>query len=779
VNDLKLLSPHLKIPHRLVLGFNCWFSWVSLLTAQESPAWVSLFNGKDLSGWSLKGDAGKAYVENGEIVCHVTANTKEHTFVCTNDTFADFILEMDVKIDGDFNTGISFRASDALPGAPVKLWSYMVKIDPTPRKWTGGIFEDFGQVWQWLNTLEGNALGREAFKIGAWNRFRLEALGPHIRVWVNGVPTANLVDDRYTSGCIALKIHWTGNFPEREKILAHFKDVRILTTHPEHFARESNLPVTTTVDESGITVPSGFRALLVADDLVGGTNRPGDKLRFLAVGPDSEIYAKSVKGGIIALRDGNGDSRADSIEEFGSGGGTGIALHDGWLYSSTNSAINRYKYTPGSLKPAGEPELIVHGLPAEGAHEAKAFAFDDEGHLLVEVGSPSNGFGTPDRKEGAKGSDPAEFLKTHAGFWRFDANKRGQAFADGFHYATGLRHAVAVAWNPVSKTFFTVMMGRDQLSTVAPQYYDALDNAERVAEELHRVDEGANFGWPFTYYDPVKKARMLSPEYGGDNRLRAESGRYPDPLVAFPAHWAALQMVFYTGTHFPPKYRCGAFIAFHGSWNRAPLPQGGYNVCFVPFDAQGNPTGGYEVFADGFSGQDHPFTDVNDARFRPCGVALGPDGTLYLGDTEKGRLWRIIYTGQPRPVWSRSAATARSGAGQAATILNDSSPGVRLYQTFCATCHMANGGGVPAMQPSLKGSAVVAGEADRLVRVLLEGPAAVLPMDREHYQNVMPAFANLSDGDLAEIINYLRRTFAPKASLVIPAQVAGQRGPHP
>jgi len=322
-------------------------------------------------------------------------------------------------------------------------------------------------------------------------------------------------------------------------------------------------------------------------------------------------------------------------------------VHDGWLYSSTASAIYRYRYTPGKLVPAGEPELIVRGLPTNGAQAAKAFAFDDQGRLLVEVASPTNGLGIPDRQKGAQGSDPSQFLKTPGGFWRFDANQPNQAFADGFHFSTGVRHAVAVAWNPVSKTFFAVTMGRDRLDTVAPQFYDALDNAERVAEELHRVEEGANLGWPFTYYDPIKKARMVAPEYGGDNRQRAERGRYPDPLVAFPAHWAPLQMLFYTGATFPKKYRGGAFVAFHGSRDRAPLPQAGYNVCFVPFDEHGMPTGSYEVFADGFAGQDQPFTNVNDARFRPCGLALGPDGTLYLGDSEKGRIWRIIFTGQP------------------------------------------------------------------------------------------------------------------------------------
>jgi len=482
----------MKIPLLRVAPVLACLASLPPLAAQDGAPWISLFNGKDLSGWSLKGGRGNAYVENGEIVCHVTANSLEHTFLCTDESFADFILEVDVKIDGDFNTGISFRAVDALPGAPVKLWSYMVKIDPTPRSWTGGIFEDFGPDWQWLYTLEDNPRGRAAFKIGAWNRIRVEALGAHSQVWVNGVPTANLIDDRYARGYIALKIHWTGNFPEREKILAHFKNVRIITSHPERFARETNLPLQTTVEESGIKVPPDFRALLVADNLVGGPQRPEDKLQSLAVGPGSEIYARTLHGGIIALQDLNGDSRADIIEEFGRGGGTGLALHDGWLYTSTPGGIIRYRCIPGKLVPAGEPQ------------------------------------------------------------------------------------AVSAAGNPLS-------------------------------------------------------SGTLS------------------------------QMLFYTGDTFPRKYRGGAFVACNGSSSRGPGPQSGDNICFVPCDSRGTPTGAYEIFADGFAGGDPSSTNGHEARFRPGGLALGPDGTLYIGDSEKGRIWRIIYTGQPgAPAWPTVSAAIQS-----------------------------------------------------------------------------------------------------------------------
>jgi len=524
-------------------------------------------------------------------------------------------------------------------------------------------------------------------------------------------------------------------------------------------------------DDGALRLPPGFRALVFADNLLAGRDK-NDHVRFLTVSPAGDVYVKTSEGGIIALRDTTGSGRADQRAEFGRGGGTGIAWRDGWLYSSTDSAVYRYRIEPGQLAPAGEPECIVRDLPDNHQHSAKSFAFDGDGRLLVEVGSPSNSYGFPDRQLGAKGKDATEFLKTHGGFWRFDAAKPGQTQADGFHFSTGHRHSLAIAWNPVSHAFFMTMMGRDQLSTVAPQYYDDLDNAERVAEEFHELKEGANLGWPYSYYDPFKKARMVAPEFGGDNRLRDTSGKYDEPLLLFPAHWAPLQMTFYTGGQFPGHYRNGAFIAFHGSWNRAPLPQAGYKVVFVPFDAQGRPQGRYEVFADGFTGLDHDFTNTGDARYRPCGLAVGPDGSLYISDSERGRIWRILYTGEAAPV------PASGGTGPRAYLAPEAAPqgrGAQIFMAVCAVCHMPDGGGVSGMQPPLRGSAVAAGDPALLINVLLRGPAAALPPGRPAYQNVMPAFSGYRDGDVAEVVNYVRRTFGNGAAPVSVADVAAQR----
>ncbi len=530
-------------------------------------------------------------------------------------------------------------------------------------------------------------------------------------------------------------------------------------------------------DDGGIALPPGFRAYVAADNLVVGKkagNTP-EKLRFLAVAPNGDLYAKLVRGNILALRDTDGDGRFDLIQEFGPGdGGTHIAFHDGYLYHSSRTAVYRYKYTPGELVPSSPLETIVKDLPAEKDHDAKSFGFDASGRMIVEVGSPFNVYAEGDRRKGAKGktdAEVAEFQKTYGGFWRFDPAKPNQTqAADGVRFSTGHRHSLALQWHPTSKAFFMVQMGRDGLNVVDPVHYDELDNAERVSEVMHLLREGSNLGWPYSYWDPIKKAHMRAPEYGGDAFKRIEPDPYDQPVVAFPGHWAPLQMALYTGTQFPAKYRGGMFVAFHGSWNRAPRPQAGYKVAFVPFTAAGLPTGKYESFADDFNSADAAVP----TRYRPGGVAVAPDGSLYIAETERGRIWRVMFTGETTPAAARALALA--AAQPVRSLVDADTPGGKIFTQVCAACHMPNGSGVPGMHPTLTTSAVVAGDSNRLIDVLLKGPALALPVDREKFSNVMPPFGPIySDDDLASVINFLRKNFAKSAPAVTAAQIAARR----
>jgi glucose/arabinose dehydrogenase len=161
------------------------------------------------------------------------------------------------------------------------------------------------------------------------------------------------------------------------------------------------------------------------------------------------------------------------------------------------------------------------------------------------------------------------------------------------------------------------------------------------AEEFMRIEDGDDYGWPYTYYDHFKNTRILAPEYGGDGKKT--SNKYSKPIMGLPAHWAPNDLLFYTGNQFPDRYKNGAFIAFHGSTNRVPYPQAGYVVGFIPFK-EGVPSGKLEIFADGFAGK-NVLVDMEEARYRPMGLAQGPDGSLYISESKKGKIWRVFFSG--------------------------------------------------------------------------------------------------------------------------------------
>jgi hypothetical protein len=176
----------------------------------------------------------------------MTANTTEHTFVCTTDKYDDLILELDVNTDPGYNTGILLRCVDKPVGCDtckVSLYGYQVKVDPsTTRCWTGGIFDDFGASWHWLYDLSKDERARKAYHIGEWNHFRVEAIGNSMKVWVNGIPTANLINQKYSKGYIAIKIHSLKNLPDEEKKIGRFKNIRIITRNLNEYLKTMDLP---------------------------------------------------------------------------------------------------------------------------------------------------------------------------------------------------------------------------------------------------------------------------------------------------------------------------------------------------------------------------------------------------------------------------------------------------------------------------------------------------------------------------------------------------------
>lgn len=389
-------------------------------------------------------------------------------------------------------------------------------------------------------------------------------------------------------------------------------------------------------DDITLTLPSGFTAMPIAENV--------GKNRHIAVNANGDLYVKlnNLKNGkgVIVLQESAG--KAKIVNSFGDFGGTGIAIKNGYVYASNNREVFRYRINDkGVVDPNQKPETIITGLIGKRQHEAKPITLDNEGNIYVTIGAPSNSCQEKDREKGSKGQDPCTLLDSTGGIWQFRADKLNQSYKDGTRYATGIRNAMGIRWNDEVNDLYATQHGRDGLFQMYPEMYDEKQGAELPAEEMLRVKKGSDFGWPYCYYDQFQNKKILAPEYGGDKIKQGRCEGVDTPVVSFPGHWAPNDIIFYTGDQFPEKYKHGAFIAFHGSWNRAPLKQKGYNVVFVPLK-NGQLSGEYEVFADGFIGAaeiDAP----DEAKTRPCGLAQAADGSLYISDSVTGRIWKISY----------------------------------------------------------------------------------------------------------------------------------------
>jgi glucose/arabinose dehydrogenase len=465
-------------------------------------------------------------------------------------------------------------------------------------------------------------------------------------------------------------------------------------------------------DDTGLRLPAGFCATLFADGI--------GHARHLVVAANGVVYVNTWSGRyygndkvhaggfLVALQDTAGTGNANVNQRFGEtvqsggAGGTGIGLYKGAVYAEINDRIVRYALPTGSSIPRDPPQTVVSGLPLGGDHPMHPFAIDADGSMYVDVATATNSCQPKNREPKIPGAVPCTELETRGGIWRFDANKTGQVFSPAERFATGIRNGEGFGVDSAAHRLFVTQHGRDQLHANWPNLYKPDEEATLPAEELMNLKQGADYGWPECYYDSFQRKLVLAPEYGGDGGKKVGpcAGKTA-PIAAFPAHWAPNGMVFYDKDQFPSRYRNGVFIAFHGSWDRAPYPQSGYNVVFQSLsgDHAGDKC---EVFADGFAGATK---SPGQAAHRPSGVAIGPDGSLYVSDDVRGRIYKIIYRGGPEADANPRITACPSATAAAGDVsLAGAGPPEGMHPDAAADAAAATAAAVTASLPIAKGA---------------------------------------------------------------------------
>jgi glucose/arabinose dehydrogenase len=318
--------------------------------------------------------------------------------------------------------------------------------------------------------------------------------------------------------------------------------------------------------------------------------------------PNGDLFvAQPNAGSVLIVRDKNNDGTADERIVYAEGlaGVYGIAFHDGYIYLGKNDSVVRSRYKNGDTQMQGTPENLIT-LPT-GGHSTRNILFSRDGKkLYVAVGSASNK---------NAGEDPMR-----AAVSEYNPDGSGHRI-----FASGLRNPVGMALQPGTDAIWVTVNERDTLGD------------DLVPDYTTSIKDGGFYGWPYSYigsnYDPEHQGKMP------DLVKRAV---IPDVLL--PAHSAAVGIAFYTGTQFPQRYRNGAFVGLHGSWNRSNLS--GYRVVFVPFQ-NGKPSGPPEDFVTGWIVNDgNPGT----AWGRPAVPLTASDGSLLISSDVGNKIWRVQST---------------------------------------------------------------------------------------------------------------------------------------
>ena len=389
-----------------------------------------------------------------------------------------------------------------------------------------------------------------------------------------------------------------------------------------------------TLDCSGhftqLTVPSGFCVRVFADSV--------GPVRQVVIHPTGQVVAAlNTSPGLIRLRDTNGDGRADEVVRFGPHqAGTGVTWRAGWLYFAADGGVVRYRWPADAQAPDTTGEWIVNNLPVGAygsAHTMKGIAVGTDGMVYVSIGSATDNCQVQDRVHLSIGRWPCGELETRAGVWRYSPPARAGGEWGAKRFATGLRNSEALAFDPNTGRLWGATHGRDWINRVW-DWPDSL-GANQPAEMLELLVENGDYGWPYChgFWDRAVTKLVKAPEYATETSINC-SAKNP-PVMGFPGHWAPMAIAV-VNTAAAGVPRPGLFIAFHGSRSRAPLPETGHFLVFLPLDESGHPAGTFRPILS---------STAPPGTLRPTGVAVSVTGGIYVTDDDHQRIYLI----EPRP----------------------------------------------------------------------------------------------------------------------------------